>query len=87
MTNAVFGKADGAAVLAERAPPLTGGGGKGKVVRIRLNRALTYEGRNVGTTIVTGSGKSGRDRSAIAIAGVYLLSSASGGGALDLKED
>jgi hypothetical protein len=26
VTNAVFGEADGAAVLAERAPPLTGGG-------------------------------------------------------------
>jgi hypothetical protein len=57
VTNAVFGKADGAAVLAERAPPLTGGGGKGKVVRIRLNRALTYECRNVGTTIVTAVAK------------------------------
>jgi len=33
VTNAVFGEADGAAVLAERAPPLTGGGGKGERVR------------------------------------------------------
>jgi hypothetical protein len=31
VTNAVFGKADGAAVLAERAPPLRGGGGRGNV--------------------------------------------------------
>jgi hypothetical protein len=35
VTNAVFGEADGAAVLAERAPPLTGRGREGEVVRIR----------------------------------------------------
>jgi hypothetical protein len=62
VTNAVFGKADGAAVLAEQAPPLTGGGGKGKVGRIRLNRALTYEGRHFGTTIVTAVAKAKETR-------------------------